>query len=211
MESSIYVFSFAKGKKMDELEAMNMLLRLIGSSPVNSLETPHPDAANAKTTLDRIRKQLQRKSWWFNSDYQVALTPNSKGNIVLPDTYSSVVFVDDHYVQRGNEVYNKINQTNKHDGEVIAYLVVNVLDWEQLPKLAQDYCAYRAAGQFIRDELEDPNKTRELQEDAARTFIELNNQDLTENKYNMFNKSRVVKARMGVRPYTQTSSFLRQR
>lgn len=196
---------------MDELEAMNMLLRLIGSSPVNSLDTPHPDAANAKTTLDRMRKQLQRKSWWFNSDYQVSLTPNSKGNIVLPDTYSSVVFVDDHYVQRGNEVYNKINQTNKHDGEVIAYLVVNVLDWEQLPKLAQDYCAYRAAGQFIRDELEDPNKTRELQEDAARTLIELNNQDLTENKYNMFNKSRVVKARMGVRPYTQTSSFLRQR
>jgi len=35
---------------MNELETLNMLLRLIGSSPVNSLNTDHPDAANAKAT-----------------------------------------------------------------------------------------------------------------------------------------------------------------
>lgn len=196
---------------MDELEALNMLLRLIGSSPVNSLDTPHPDAANAKTTLDRVRRQFQRKSWWFNSDYNVTLSPDSSGLITIPDTYNSVVFCDNAYVVRGGYVYNKLTQTNQHTTDVQVYLIIQTLDWEDMPTIVQDYCAYFAASQFIRDELEDPSKTQELQQDAARTLIDVKNQDLTENKYNMFNKSRVVRARMGVRPYQQSTSFLRQR
>ncbi|QPI17699.1 putative tail tubular protein A [Alteromonas phage vB_AmeP_R8W] len=196
---------------MDELEALNMLLRLIGSSPVNSLDTPHPDAANAKVTLDRVRRQTQRTSWWFNTDYGVTLYRDDKNEIVVPKEYASVVFVDDYLVLRGGKVYNKINQTNKHESDVEAYLVIQTLDWDNMPKIAQDYCAYTAGAQFIRDELEDSNKARELKEDAARSYVDLKNQDLTENKYNMFNKARVVKARAGVRPYSQSLSFLRQK
>ena len=53
---------------MDELEAVNMLLRAIGSSPIVNIDVRHPDAANAIASLDRIRKRMQRRGWWFNLD-----------------------------------------------------------------------------------------------------------------------------------------------
>lgn len=192
---------------MDELEALNMLLRLIGSSPVNSLDTPHPDAANAKTTLDRARRQTQRNSWWFNTDYQVTLYPDNSGYVPVPDTYSSVVFANNCYIVRGDKVYNRVTQTYEINDEVLAQVVIQVLDWDNLPMIVQDYCAYTAASQFIRDELEDPTKEQQLQQDAMKFLIDMRKQDLTENQYNIFNKSRVVQARGGVRPYGRKLRF----
>ena len=68
---------------MDELEALNMLLRAVGNSPVNSKSTDHPDAVNALSTLTRIRKQVQLTGWWFNIDYGVILTPDSTSNTIV--------------------------------------------------------------------------------------------------------------------------------
>ena len=48
---------------MEELEALNLLLRAIGSDPVNSLKTNQPDAANAIDTLNRYRKRVQKRGW----------------------------------------------------------------------------------------------------------------------------------------------------
>ncbi len=193
---------------MDELEAVNMLLRLIGSSPVNSLETAHPDAKNAKVTLDRVRKQTQRKSWWFNSDYNLVLEADTKGFVAVPKQYTSVTFKEPYYIERSGRVYDKVNQTSKIGKDVETYLCIQILDWDNLPDVVQDYCAYSAAVQFIRDELEDPSKSKELKEDAAKAFVDMKNQDLTENKYNMFNKARVRRARVGVRPYGMTNRVL---
>ncbi|QDP58704.1 MAG: putative tail tubular protein [Prokaryotic dsDNA virus sp.] len=188
---------------MTELEAMNMLLRLIGSSPVNSLSTPHPDAANAKVTLDRIRKQFQRKGWWFNVDYKITMNPDSNDEIKLPSTYSTVIFQDSSLIKRGKYVYNKIEQTNKMYQPVIIERAVNTLDWDELPQSVQEYCAYFAGSQFIRDELEDPQKEANLQQSATQVLIDIRQQDLEESKFNMFNKRRVLQARAGVSPYSR--------
>lgn len=196
---------------MDELDAVNMLLRLIGSSPVNDLETPHPDVANARTTLDRMRKQLQRKSWWFNTDYGVELQPNTQGYIEIPKTYNTIVFECGEYVVRSGKVYDKTIQSAKINKVVKVHLIVHILDWDDLPKTAQDYCAYQAGSQFIRDELEDPSKSQQLDTDAVKSYVQLKNEDLVSNNYNMFSKARVVKARAGVRPYGMHNHFLRQR
>ena len=51
---------------MLELDAINMMLRAIGSTPVNNVEIPQPDVANARRTLDRNRKSAQKRGWWFN-------------------------------------------------------------------------------------------------------------------------------------------------
>lgn len=197
-----YMFFLCKGKeRMTELEAMNMLLRLIGSSPVNSLSTPHPDAANAKVTLDRIRKQFQRKGWWFNVDYKVTLNPDNNDEIKLPDTYSTVIFQNSCLIKRGKYVYNKVEQTNKIKEPVVIDRAVTTLDWDELPHSVQEYCAYFAGSQFIRDELEDPQKEANLQQSATQVLIDVRQQDLEESKFNMFNKRRVMQARAGVMPY----------
>lgn len=205
MESSIYVFSLQRKYNMDELEALNMLLRLIGSSPVNSVDTLHPDAANAKTTLNRKRRQIQRRGWWFNIDYNLVYTPDSSGFIIIPSQISSLVICDQKYVQRGDKIYDKCNQTYTITGEVYVARQVRILEWDDLPEVVQEHIAYDAAVEFVRDELEDPQKQASLKESAGIAALNVKKQDLEEGQYNMFQASRVVQARAGVQPYQRNS------
>ena len=185
---------------MDELDAINMLLRLIGSSPVNSVSTEHPDAANARATLARIRKRVQRKGWWCNIDYNVPFQPDSAGFIKIPETISSFV-ASSCYVQRGTKLYDKANNTFSFCSTVIATRVIRVLDWDDMPDVMQEYCAYYAGAEFVRDELEDPQKETSLQRSAATSLLDLKKQELEEGQYNVFSKSRVARMRQGVSPY----------
>ena len=187
---------------MDELEAMNMLLRAIGSSPVNSLETPHPDAANAKTTLNRIRKQAQKRGWWFNIDYNVKFTPDpSTGVVDISPTMSKVVMVSPAHVVRGNKLYDNQNQTYKFTTPPVAIRVQYVTQWEDMPQSLQEYVAYVAAAHFVRDELEDSAKTASFREEAGLAMMGVKKDDLEQGQYNVFNKNRVAHALKGVRPY----------
>lgn len=190
---------------MNELEAINMLLRLIGSSPVNSKSTPHPDVANARTTLDRIRNQAQRRGWWFNIAYNVYMEPNDRGEVVIPDTWTTVVLDDRALVKRGNKVFHTVNRTFLFQDKVLAKRIVEILDWDDMPGIMQEYCAYFAGSQFVRDELEDPQKSASLDQSAAQTLIDVRKQDLEEGQYNMFDKQRVRQARGGVMPYARSN------
>ncbi len=190
---------------MDELEALNMLLRLIGSSPVNSVDTNHPDAANARATLNRISRRVQRKGWWCNIDYNVTFQPNEEGVILVPDTISSFVAPDSGYTQRGGRLYDKRNNTYTFTACVIATRVIRVLEWDEMPDIMQEYAAYYASAEFIRDELEDPQKELSLQKSAASSLLDLKKQELEEGQYNIFSNSRIARSRGGVSPYARNN------
>lgn len=190
---------------MDELEALNLLLRAIGSSPVNSLETSHPDATNAISTLDRIRKQTQITGWWFNIDYQVLLTPDPiTSEITISSVISKVVFENAYVIQRGNKLYNKLDQTYVFSEAQLATRVQYIVPWDELPTSMQLYATYFAAAQFVRDELEDMTKVKDFKVEAANARLDVKKDDLEQGQYNIFNKRRVVRARIGVRPYTES-------
>lgn len=190
---------------MNELEAMNMLLRLIGSSPVNSTDNKHPDVANAKVTLNRIRKQAQRRGWWFNTDYNVVYEPNEQSEIVLSSEVSTLVASSRNYIQRGNKLYDKVNNTFKFNCNVLVKRQVRYLEWDDMPDAMKDYCAYFAGAEFIRDELEDLQKKKDLQQSAGIAMLDVKKQDLEEGRYNVFDSARVARARAGVRPYGRSS------
>lgn len=196
---------------MDELEAMNMLLRAIGSSPVNSLETPHPDAANAKTTLNRMRRQAQKRGWWFNIDYNVVFTVDPVSlEIVIPDTISKVVMENNQFQVRGGKIYDTHNQTYKFSvlRPPVATRIQYIVPWEDMPQSMQEHCAYLAAAHFVRDELEDNAKTQSFREEAGISMMDVKKDDLEQGQYNIFRKMRVVRARVGVRPYALHDSNL---
>jgi len=188
---------------MTELEAMNMLLRLVGSSPVNTINSTHPDAANALTVLSRVRKQVQRRGWWFNLDYWRTLPLNSSNEIDVATDIASIVMEDPNIVLRGNKLYDKYNNTYTFSEAETAHSTSRELEWDDMPYSVQVYCAYTAGAQFIRDELEDTNKARELQQEAANAMMDVKREDLAAGQYNIFNRSRVVRARGGVRPYSR--------
>lgn len=194
-----------RGGYMDELETLNMLLRTIGSSPVNSLETDHPDAANALATMERTSQRLQRKGWWCNIEYSIIVTPNERGEILFDKRVSSVVAECRSYVKRGNRLYDKVNQTATFNQSVRLNRLIRILDWDDMPPVMQEACAYQAAAEFVRDELEDPSKEQSLQQTGAATFLDLKKQELEEGQYNIFDKRRFIQARGGIQPYSRGS------
>lgn len=190
---------------MEELEALNMLLRLIGSSPVNAIDTAHPDAANARATLDRIRKSTQKSGWWFNTDYSVTFQPDENKEIRIPKEVSTAVF-NDRYVVRGKKLYDKYNQTFQFTDNVTANKTIRRLDWDDMPESVQLYCSYYAGAQFVRDEIEDQVKKSDLERDAGLAMLDVKKEHLEQGQYNVFNKPRVARARLSVMPYNRGSA-----
>jgi len=188
---------------MNELETLNMLLGLIGSSPVTSLNTDHPDAANAKTTMTRVSRRIQRKGWWCNIDYNILLEPDNNGAIIVSDTVTSLVAENSCYVLRGRRLYDKQLQTAVFTANVVITRLTYVLDWDDMPQVMQETVAYSAAAEFVRDELEDATKEQSLKEDAGKSFLDLKKQELEEGQYNIFQNHRIARARGGVFPYAR--------
>lgn len=188
---------------MDELETLNMLLRLIGSSPVNSLNTDHPDAANARATMRRVSKRVQRKGWWCNIDYNVILQPDDQGAIIVSGEISSLVAANRSYMLRGNRLYDNQLQSAVFTEPVCVVRLMRILEWDDMPQVMQEFCAYSAGSEFVRDELEDPQKEASLKESAGASYLDLKKQDLEEGQYNIFERHKVAQFRAGVRPYSR--------
>lgn len=185
---------------MEELEALNLLLRAIGSDPVNSVSTQQPDAANALDTLNRYRKKAQKRGWWFNIQYQVMFQV-AAGEIRIPKEYTTVVFDDPALIKRGTRLFDKVNNTYQMTSNKIAARTTYTTVWEEMPVSMQEYVTYLAAASFVRDEIEDSAKSKEFQLEAGISMMDLKKEDLEQGQYNSFNKSRVTSARRGIRPY----------
>lgn len=190
---------------MTELEALNVLLRAIGSSPVNSLETPQPNVSNARATLTRNRRSVQKRGWWFNIDYNVLYYPNFNNEIILPQELLSCVICNPKIIKRGNKLYDSFNNSYKFKEAVEISRSVLALPWKELPESMQDHIAYLSAAEFVRDEIEDRSKEISFREDAGRMIIDVKKEDLEASQFNSFDKSRVLRARAGVRPYSRNS------
>ena len=190
---------------MEELEALNLLLRAIGSDPVNSVSTQQPDAANALDTLNRYRRRVQKRGWWCNIQYNVEFQVAGK-EIRIPKEYTTVIFDNATLVKRGNRLFDKYNNTYQFTCSVVAKRTIYILPWDEMPESMREVITYQAAQSFVRDEIEDSNKSKDFQTEAAMAMIDLKKEDLEQGQYNAFDKKRVIKARVGVRPYNLSSS-----
>jgi hypothetical protein len=194
---------------MTELEAVNMMLRAIGSNPVNSISTDQPDVSNARATLSRVSNRVQKRGWWYNTDYAVTYQANVDGEVSIPKEIVKFVPCISDYVNRGGKVYDKINQTYLINTSVETIRVVRRFEWVVLPESMQDYIAYTAAVDFIDDEIEDSTKAQRFEVKAGMAKLELDAEDLESTQVNVFNNSRIRYARGGVQPYNRANIGLR--
>ena len=193
---------FAKEINMDELETVQMLLRAIGSSPVNNLESTHPDVANARACIDRVRKSVQKRGWWFNQDYNTVFQADAGGVVNIPKEITKFVSDKVQYVKRGRKVYDAHEQTFVLNTDVCAIKTVRSLDWEDMPASIQEYAGYLACAQFVSDEIEDPNKQQKFEQLAGLAKLDVDAEDLDSARVNVFNNNRIARARGGVLPYS---------
>lgn len=136
-----------------ELEAVNIMLSIIGESPVNSLEDELiDDAVIARDILAEISREVQSEGWHFNTEIDFPLAPNMSGEIRLPT--NCIQFNIDHcrypnidVVQRGDRLYDRISRGYTFETTLYGRMVI-LLSFEEMPEAARRYCVIKAGRVF---------------------------------------------------------------
>ena len=91
-----------------ELEAVNLILRNMGETSVNSLSNPPLDASEALATLHEVSREVQKRWWYFNTEV-LSLSPDNNGIITLPVNLLAVETAGVHrnlkVTSRGGKLY----------------------------------------------------------------------------------------------------------
>ena len=132
-----------------ELEAVNVCLANIGESPVSAITGDITvDAALARDLLRQVTREVQTHGFYWNTELNYKLIPNTADNLALPANVLSVDTTGDDknkdLVARGRILYDRVKHTYTFTEPVYVDIVV-ALGFEELPEIARRYIAVRAA------------------------------------------------------------------
>lgn len=132
-----------------ELEAVNVCLANIGESPVSAITgNITVDAALARDLLRQVTREVQTHGFYWNTELNYKLIPNTADNLALPANVLSVDTTGDDknkdLVARGRILYDRVKHTYTFSEPVYVDIVV-ALSFEELPEIARRYIAVRAA------------------------------------------------------------------
>lgn len=170
-----------------ELEAVNECLSNIGQTPVSTISgVIGVDASLALQLVRSINRELQQRGWYWNTEIDYPITPDSNGNLFLPSNCLSVdpagIDQDKDFVARGRRLYDRKERTYSFTNAVKVEMVVG-LPFDELPEAARRYIALRAA-RIFQNRTEGSNDP----EDGAaeeRAYAELVAEDMRVQDNNM--------------------------
>tara|TARA_B100001996_G_scaffold201803_2_gene154516 strand:+ start:609 stop:1211 length:603 start_codon:yes stop_codon:yes gene_type:complete len=135
-----------------ELQAVNIMLSVIGEAPVNTLEgNTTVDVSIAKNLLDETSMSVQSQGWNFNTHYKYSTTVDDTGKVPLPSNCvqadSSVEYRQYNYVLRNGYLYDLDNHTDIFTSAPSVDVVL-VQQFEHLPEYARRYITAKASRRF---------------------------------------------------------------
>jgi hypothetical protein len=150
-------------RPMTELEAVNILLSVIGEAPIDQLSSTSANELNestvARRTLAEVSRDVQSEGFSWNTDRDVKLTRDAANQFTLPSNHLRATFAPSRYPDyqftvRGGRVYNRDKQVFTFtEAELIVSQLVTQLEWDDLPHQAQQYIVIRSArifaGRFV--------------------------------------------------------------
>lgn len=139
-----------------ELDAVNIMLSVIGESPVNSLDDNLVvDAVIAKDILREVAKEVQSEGWHFNSESNYPLPLSVGGEVSVPPNTVSVKASLMNSVQditvRGGRLYDRERHTFLFTQTQYVEIVL-MLPFDDLPETARRYILVRA-GRIFQDRI----------------------------------------------------------
>lgn len=178
---------------LTKLDAINECLAAIGSAPVSSEDDPSLDAAMASAKIDQVSLDIQSKGLWFNREGNWKLTPDSNGEILVPNNAIDIVsWGASRPCQlsiRGNRIYDSVDHTFnlselvQGDGK-IEFLFITQLPYNDMPPVAQTAVLYRARRLFAQDVDGDSQRWRENNYDEIAALHRLESDDRRNSKHN---------------------------
>lgn len=176
------------------LEAVNLMLSTIGEAPVNTVENNGViDAVIARHHLSTINREVQTRSWHWNREENVTITPSHpEGFIILPsntlrvDTSGPSAGID--VVQRGNRLYDRIRHTYQFERPITVDITV-LLPFEELPEAARHYITIRAARKFQESVLGSGEMSQFTLRDEIMAKVTLEDAEADTADYNIFDNA----------------------
>jgi hypothetical protein len=163
------------------LDAVNIMLDVIGEQPVNTLEGQQiTEARQALSVLEEFHKAGQSRGWTWNTEQGYPFPKAVDGTITVPANLASLVLVDVHdwgtrFVLRGTRIYD----TEAHSYvmpdalQVLRADVVWFLPWDECSEAYNRWANIRAARAFAGRALGDASIPRLVALDEEAALIEL--------------------------------------
>lgn len=176
------------------VDVLNHMLNVIGENPVTTESSNHPSVLSAMVELKRVNKEFQIRGWWFNNEYDLKLSPNESGHIIIP---ADTMYIDpiDSYsklARRGNRLYDPVNHTFIINQPVRVNLQVQ-LPVEDLPEVAAMYLMHQAAYDFYVNDDGDETKANRLEKKVDRAWANLQAEELKVSNVNSRNRPAVLR------------------
>lgn len=178
-----------------ELEAVNIMLDVIGEAPINSLNVSgNINIEKAQNCLKEYSVAIQERGWHFNTeeDYELSRDVNSEyplpTNALKVHTMGSDASVD--VVCRGSKLYDRIEHRYTFpDHATLSCRIVFGLEWAELPEHARRYILIAAARAFQERELGSETVHKFTADDEANALLNMIRADTRNRKVNLLTGS----------------------
>lgn len=140
---------------LTKLDAVNIILNVIGETPVSSLTSGLPDAEAAETKLDSTIMEVLAKGWQQNTESDIYMSRNYDSEIIVPRQYLRVdttgIDKDINITVRKQNGKRKLfdlrNYTFKFTKDLLVEVLIEI-EFEALNFELQNYIAFRSARKF---------------------------------------------------------------
>ena len=173
---------------LDELAAVNIMLGVIGQSPVATLSgSLTADISMAVSVLDEVSRMVQSAGWEFNTETDVTYTPTPvMHNVTVADDILRFDVPGRDLSQRGVKVWDKKeNSFDLGEGDLNA-TVIRALEFNDMPPVGRYYVSVKAARVFQKRVLGSESLDQFTAEDEASAYQNLLDAESQNADYNIF-------------------------
>lgn len=174
------------------LQAVNSILRNLGTSAVTSTEVSNPDVQAALNMIDEKRLSVQSTGWWFNTQNNITLPLNLVNECLVP---SNTLKIDTKHdgldvVQQGRKLFDRGNNTFKFDQPIVIGELVVVVDWDNLPFTAREVIKFAAMHQVQSDLEGDAQKLQQIEGQLNGAYLAMKREHVQNRDVNAFTSKR---------------------
>jgi len=172
---------------LTKLQAVNRILTACGQKPSNSIDgTTSATTRMAVAILEETDQQVQGEGWHFNTNPNHTFTADGvTGEVAIPaGTVRFKVYDLQGLTVRGSKLYDRHRETFDI-GRAVTGLLVQQLEFEDLPIQAQEYITCRAARKMYTRTVGSQDSARALALEETQARGALINHDVEEGQYTM--------------------------
>lgn len=123
----------------NELDIINACLNAIGEDTIPSVSSGHPELNNIQEIIERERKRLLSRGWFFNT-FTRTYFPDNTGNIIIPSSvlsFERADGVDGVFSVLDGKLYDNTKDTRTFTEQVELEVVIDYPELN-IPYLAVD-------------------------------------------------------------------------